>query len=117
MEAKKKICSPDRHMLIGGDTTKTLPLLKTITKDGSFWLIHVDGGHTYDIAKSDISTSMELRPSYILVDDAHYKQVERAMNDTIVADDNWAEVVLPFATTPVPPHNFGTHKLFQRKSS
>jgi hypothetical protein len=45
---------PDRHTLIYGDSTKTLPEHKSQNPDLYFDLVFIDGGHEYSVAKADI---------------------------------------------------------------
>ena len=58
----------DRIHLISGDSTKTLPLISE-----KYDLIHIDGGHSTDIAESDINTSFRLsKKGTILIMDDYY---------------------------------------------
>ena len=67
-KGKKYIDSvyPGRHTLILGDSRKTVKNLS-----GSFDLIFIDGGHTYDIAKSDLINCKKLadKDTVVLMDD------------------------------------------------
>lgn len=61
---------PNRHTLILGDSLLTLPSF-TLNNLHSFDLIFIDGGHTYEIASSDINCAFQLGKSggTIIVDD------------------------------------------------
>jgi predicted O-methyltransferase YrrM len=56
----------DRIHLIGGDSTKTLPLINE-----TYDLIHIDGGHSTEIAESDIINSFRLskKGTILIMDD------------------------------------------------
>lgn len=46
---------PGRHTLINGDSTKTVPEYHSEHPDLKFDLVFIDGGHDYDVAKSDVA--------------------------------------------------------------
>jgi len=65
---------PDRINLMIGDSTKTLPKLK-----GHYDLIHIDGGHSVEVAKSDIDNSLRLadKRSILIMDDYNYEWLHK----------------------------------------
>ena len=61
---------PNRHTLILGDSTKTIPIyLENNTK--TFDVIFIDGGHDYEIAKSDLDNCLKLanKDTIVILDD------------------------------------------------
>jgi predicted O-methyltransferase YrrM len=64
---------PNRHTLIIGDSTETVPKYINDNPGKTFDLIFIDGGHDYKIAKADLENCMKL---------AH-KDTVVAMDDTI----------------------------------
>ncbi len=64
-------CFPDRHVLIIGDSTKTLPLLYDLNPNNLFNFIFIDGGHTDPVPYIDMKNSLKLlKPGgYMCIDD------------------------------------------------
>jgi len=69
---------PNRHTLILGDSRKTIPEFLKNNKGTKFDFIFIDGGHDYEIAKSDMDNCFHL---------AH-KDTVVALDDTIFTA-NW----------------------------
>jgi len=73
--AKKYIDNiyPNRHKLVLGDSTQTIP--KYIT-DIKYDLIFIDGGHSYNIAKADIINCKKFshKDTIVIMDDTMYKK-------------------------------------------
>jgi len=51
---------PQRHTLIEGDSTETVPRFAKSNPTERFDLIFIDGGHAYEIAKQDIENMKDL---------------------------------------------------------
>lgn len=68
---------PDRLEVVFGDSRKTLPLLPP----NSYECIHVDGGHSEEVAKSDVKEANRLLKSngFLLVDDTNLGDVRKAI--------------------------------------
>ena len=62
---------PNKHTLILGDSTKTIPIYKS---DIKFDLIFIDGGHDYKIAKEDLENCKRFAhsKSIVIMDDTMY---------------------------------------------
>jgi predicted O-methyltransferase YrrM len=74
IQTQKKVideCFPDRHVLLLGDSTKTLPLLYKLQPGPLFDFIFVDGGHQDPVPYLDMMNSLKLlKPGgYMCVDD------------------------------------------------
>jgi hypothetical protein len=65
---------PDRHTLILGDSTVTVPLYIKDNKDVKFDIIFIDGGHEYNIVKNDMENCMKLAHSdtIVILDDTMF---------------------------------------------
>jgi len=65
---------PNRHTLILGDSKITLPKFIDENKNTKFDVIFIDGGHYYDIVKSDLENSFYLShaDTIIIMDDTMY---------------------------------------------
>lgn len=62
---------PNRHNLIIGDSRITIPEYIKNNKDTKFDIIFIDGGHDYDIAKSDMENCFHLahKDTIVILDD------------------------------------------------
>lgn len=60
-----------RHTLVQGDSRQTIPAFVRINSTLRFDLIFIDGGHTYDVAKSDLLNMRRLatRDTILIMDD------------------------------------------------
>lgn len=75
--AKKYIDTqyPGRHELILGDSTKTIPNYIKNNKHKKFDIIFIDGGHAYNIAKSDLMNCRHLakaNKTIVIMDDTTF---------------------------------------------
>jgi predicted O-methyltransferase YrrM len=62
---------PNRHNLILGDSRITIPIYLKNNKDSKFDIIFIDGGHTYEIAKTDMENCFHLahKDTIVMLDD------------------------------------------------
>ena len=62
---------PNRHTLIVGDSTKTVPDYKAQNPDLTFDLAFIDGGHEYEVAKADIANMRQFctEETAVVIDD------------------------------------------------
>jgi predicted O-methyltransferase YrrM len=65
---------PNRHTLILGDSTMTVPKFTSEHPNARFDVIFIDGGHTYDIATADILNCKMLahKDTIVILDDTYY---------------------------------------------
>lgn len=71
---------PDRHTLILGDSTKTIPDYSSKNPNQTFDFIFIDGGHAYEVAKADVENCFQLshKDTVLVVDDiTTMKEFER----------------------------------------
>ena len=71
---------PDRHTLILGDSTRTIPEYTTNNPGKTFDAIFVDGGHEYPIAYADLSNCFALahNDTIVMIDDTVYTETWQA---------------------------------------
>jgi len=62
---------PNRHTLIVGDSRTTVPAFINANKQTKFDLIFIDGGHEYDVSKSDLENCFHLahKDTIVIMDD------------------------------------------------
>lgn len=67
---------PDRHTLILGDSTVTIPEYIKNNKDVKFDVIFIDGGHNYEIVKKDMENCFHLahENTIVILDDTVYTE-------------------------------------------
>jgi predicted O-methyltransferase YrrM len=69
------ILYPNRHTLILGDSTITVPKFASENKGITFDVIFIDGGHSYNIATADILNCKNLahKDTIVIMDDTSYR--------------------------------------------
>jgi hypothetical protein len=65
---------PNRHTLILGDSTISIPKFINNNPDKTFDLIFIDGGHDYPIANADLENCRQLanKDTIVIMDDTSY---------------------------------------------
>jgi predicted O-methyltransferase YrrM len=65
---------PNRHELILGDSTVTIPKYINENPDKRFDVIFIDGGHEYPVAKADLENCMKManNDTIVMIDDTIY---------------------------------------------
>jgi len=65
---------PNRHTLILGDSRETIPYYLKNNKDVKFDFIFIDGGHEYEIAKTDMENCFHLahKDTIVALDDTMF---------------------------------------------
>lgn len=84
---------PGRLEVVFGDSRETLPLLGSKVYD----FIHIDGGHSEEVAKSDVKeASRLLKPNgFLLIDDTNLGDVQKAIRASV----ELKEIPLPNKTS------------------
>jgi predicted O-methyltransferase YrrM len=86
---------PERHTLIYGDSTVTIPEFINNNPYTRFDLIFIDGGHEYSIVKADMENCMRLstKDTIVIVDDTIFTE-EWKEEYTIGPTQIWNEYLL-----------------------
>ena len=82
---KMKETFGDRIEMIIGDSTLTLPFLMNKQYD----LIHIDGGHTHEVALSDIQNSYRLskNETILIMDDYDYPHLRTLWDEFVISNN------------------------------
>jgi hypothetical protein len=83
---------PNRHILILGDSRKTIPIYLENNKDTKFDIIFIDGGNDYEVSKADMENCFYLahKDTIVILDDTIFtKGLEQKW--TIGPTKSWTE--------------------------
>ena len=82
---KMKETFGDRIEMIIGDSTLTLPFLMNKQYD----LIHIDGGHTHEVALSDVQNSYRLskNETILIMDDYDYPHLRTLWDEFVISNN------------------------------
>jgi len=85
---------PNRHTLILGDSTVTIPQYVEQNNNKNFDVIFIDGGHEYATARADLLNCRKLSHTntLVLLDDTIYKK-EWEVEYTIGPTNAWVELL------------------------
>ena len=79
LTAKEYIDSsfPNRHTLILGDSTITIPKYISDNPEKKFDVFFIDGGHDYHVAKADLQNCLKMasKDSVVIIDDTMYTKM------------------------------------------
>lgn len=83
---------PNKHLLIIGDSTKSIPNYIEEHPNKKFDIIFVDGGHEYEVALSDMENCYKLahKDTIVILDDTTFKE-ENIAHWTIGPTQVWNE--------------------------
>ena len=88
---------PGRVKFFAGDSRQVLPRLVARRNEYAFDLIHVDGGHTSEVAFSDLSNAIALAKGlagrHLLVDDVHASWIFDIVCEFVSRGDLTAETM------------------------
>jgi predicted O-methyltransferase YrrM len=95
---------PNRHTLVLGDSTKTVPIYQSNT---TYDLIFIDGGHSYEVAKADLLNCKRLahKDTIVVIDDTMYKK-EWEKHYTIGPTKAWLEGIKHNIITKINHYDF-----------
>lgn len=81
---------PNRHTLILGDSTETVPEYIKNNVNKKFDIIFIDGGHSYAVANADVENCMKLahKNTIVIIDDTFYSE---RYEHTIGPTTTWIE--------------------------
>jgi len=84
---------PQRHNLILGDSRITIPIYLENNKHIKFDIIFIDGGHEYEIAKSDMENCFHLahNDTIVILDDTMFTKEVQSYN--IGPTQTWIEYI------------------------
>lgn len=85
---------PGRHVLVLGDSTKSINKYNIMNPGKKFDFIFVDGGHTYEIAMADLKNSAKFahKDTIVAIDDTMYN-LEWVLGYNIGPTQAWIDAI------------------------
>jgi predicted O-methyltransferase YrrM len=98
---------PGRHLLVLGDSTKTIPKYSIINPEKKYDFIFIDGGHTYDVAMADLKNCARFahENTIVAIDDTIYNP-EWILEFNVGPTQAWIDAINIGLVTEIQRNNY-----------